>query len=128
MTHPHQNLIDTAWEDRASLSATSTVPIVAAVTDIINALDAGELRVAAPSETGWVTHQWLKKAVLLSFRLQANSLIPGGPNGGHWFDKVNSKFAEWDHAHFAQAGFRAVPGAFVRKGGNIQRLLRCLRC
>lgn len=121
MTHTLQQIIDQAWEERANLTPASTGAIVTAVDDVLAALDAGTLRVSEPGASGWVTHQWIKKAVLLSFRLKANRTIPGAPDGGHWFDKVDSKFADWDQARFAEAGFRAVPGAFVRKGAFVAK-------
>ena len=83
-------------------------------------LDSGKARVAEPKGDGWQVNQWLKKAVLLSFRLNAMAEIPGGPGGAPWWDKVDSKFKGWDAARVSQAaGFRAVPGAIVRKGAFI---------
>ena len=89
-------------------------------------LDAGQARVAEPmgahgESGGWQVNQWLKKAVLLSFRLNDNTLVPGGPGGAHWWDKVPSKFAGWDEARFRDAGFRAVPGSFARAGSYIAK-------
>jgi 2,3,4,5-tetrahydropyridine-2-carboxylate N-succinyltransferase len=84
----------------------------------LQALDSGRLRVAAPTETGWVVHAWLKQAVLLSFRLNDNAAVPGA-GGAPVFDKVAVKFAGWDQARFAQAGFRAVPGAVVRRSAYV---------
>jgi 2,3,4,5-tetrahydropyridine-2-carboxylate N-succinyltransferase len=82
-------------------------------------LDNGTGRVAEPKGDGWQVNQWLKKAVLLSFRLNDNALIPGGPGGSHWWDKVPGKFAAWGEAEFRAAGFRAVPGSIVRHGAHI---------
>jgi 2,3,4,5-tetrahydropyridine-2-carboxylate N-succinyltransferase len=84
----------------------------------LDALDGGRLRVAEPGEAGWVVHDWLKKAVLLSFRLQEMAPMPGA-GGAPVFDKVALKFAGWDRQRFAQAGFRAVPGAVVRYSAHI---------
>ena len=85
-------------------------------------LDDGSLRVAAREGKGdWVVRQWLKKAVLLSFRLNPNRLVAGGVDGGPWWDKVPSKFEGWDAARFEAAGFRAVPPAAVRRGAFIAR-------
>jgi 2,3,4,5-tetrahydropyridine-2,6-dicarboxylate N-succinyltransferase len=114
-----QTTIDQAWEDRASLSPTTTGPVRAAVDEALNLLDRGEARVAEPSSQGWIVNQWLKKAVLLSFRLNDNGLIGDAPGGAHWWDKVPSKFAGWDEARFRKSGFRAVPNCVVRRGAYI---------
>ena len=82
-------------------------------------LDRGEARVAEKTAEGWIVHQWLKKAVLLSFRLNAMTLIAGGPGEAAWWDKVPSKFAGWGAADFERGGFRAVPGAIVRQSAYI---------
>jgi 2,3,4,5-tetrahydropyridine-2-carboxylate N-succinyltransferase len=87
----------------------------------IELLDSGEARVAEPGADGWTVNQWLKKAVLLSFRLNDMNEISGGPGGSHWWDKVPSKFADWESGQFRHAGFRAVPGAIVRRGAFIGR-------
>ena len=84
-------------------------------------LDSGKGRVAEPTADGWQVNQWLKKAVLLSFRLNDNVLIENGPGDGFWWDKVPSKFAGWGEAEFRAAGFRAVPGAFARAGAHIAK-------
>jgi len=119
--------IESAWERRAELYEQTTGADREAVEEAIAYLDSGELRVATRSDGGdWVTHQWLKKAVLLSFRLQGNGMMGGGHSGlntppgvGPWWDKVPSKFGDWTAAEFARAGFRAVPGAVVRRGAHI---------
>ena len=121
--------IEGAWERRAELYEMTTGPDREAVEEAIAYLDSGELRVATKAESGdWVTHQWLKKAVLLSFRLHANSMMGGGhaglntpPGVGPWWDKVPSKFGDWTAAEFTRAGFRAVPGSIVRRGAHIAR-------
>jgi 2,3,4,5-tetrahydropyridine-2-carboxylate N-succinyltransferase len=82
-------------------------------------LDSGQARVAEPGPDGWNVNQWLKKAVLLSFRLNPMESIPGGPGGAPWWDKVPSKFLGWGPDKFAKAGFRAVPGAIVRRGAFV---------
>ncbi|MBL8536212.1 MAG: 2,3,4,5-tetrahydropyridine-2,6-dicarboxylate N-succinyltransferase [Hyphomonadaceae bacterium] len=118
-------LIDAAWERRASLSPATTGADVEAIEEAINLLDRGEARVAERGADGtWITHQWLKKAVLLSFRISANRLIGGedgngDPSPGPWWDKVPSKFLGWNAPQFEAAGFRAVPGAIVRRGAHI---------
>ncbi|MET7247301.1 2,3,4,5-tetrahydropyridine-2,6-dicarboxylate N-succinyltransferase [Methylobacterium sp. EM32] len=112
--------IEAAWEDRATVGADTSGPVREAVEAALALLDSGEARVAEKSgDQDWVVNQWLKKAVLLSFRLNDMALIPGGPGGGGWWDKVPSKFEGWDAARFRAAGFRAVPGAVVRRGAHI---------
>jgi 2,3,4,5-tetrahydropyridine-2-carboxylate N-succinyltransferase len=113
-------IINDAWEARDSVSTATAGAVRSAVDAAIAGLDAGELRVAEPDGAGgWRTNQWLKKAVLLSFRLNPNARISGGPGGSDWWDKVPSKFGGWDDARFAAAGFRSVPGAIVRRGAFI---------
>ncbi len=115
-----QHVIDAAWEDRASLSADTRGEVRDAVDAALSGLDDGSFRVAERSDDGeWVVNQWLKKAVLLSFRLNPNSLITGGPGPGTWWDKVPSKFEGWGDTEFSAAGFRAVPGSIVRRGSYI---------
>ena len=114
--------IDAAWEAREGLNITTRGPVRDAVDAALAALDDGSARVATRGDDGqWTVHQWLKKAVLLSFRLNDNALVPGGPGGSTWFDKVPSKFVGWDDARFRAAGFRAVPGAVVRHGAHIAK-------
>ena len=114
-------LIDAAWDDRATIGLDTKGPVRDAVDTALRMLDAGEARVAEPVDGQWVVHQWLKKAVLLSFRLNDNRLIDGGSAGAPGFDKVPSKFAGWDEAAFRAAGFRAVPGAIVRRGAFVAK-------
>ena len=112
-------LIDRLWEDRDSLNPTTQGEARQAVGRALGMLDAGTARVAEPGAGGWTVNQWLKKAVLLSFRLNPMEPIAGGPGGAHWWDKVPSKFAGWGDKEFAAAGFRAVPGSIVRHGAYI---------
>jgi 2,3,4,5-tetrahydropyridine-2-carboxylate N-succinyltransferase len=112
-------LIDQLWERRDDLSPESGGDSRITVERAIAMLDAGVARVAEPSEGGWRVNQWLKKAVLLSFRLNGMQMVSGGPGGGYWWDKVPSKFAGWSPRQFADAGFRAVPGSVVRRGAYI---------
>ena len=114
-----EGIIDAAWDARDSISTDTTGAVRDAVAAAIEALDCGTARVAEKVDGAWAVHQWLKKAVLLSFRLNAMTPIPGGPGGAPWWDKVDSKFLGWDAARFAAAGFRAVPGSIVRKGAYI---------
>ncbi len=119
----HQRLataIETAWEDRERIGAATGGEVREAVAEALDLLDRGEARVAERGEDGqWVVNQWLKMAVLLSFRLNDMALIEGGPGGGVWWDKVPSKFAGWGENRFRAAGFRAVPGAIVRHSAHI---------
>jgi 2,3,4,5-tetrahydropyridine-2-carboxylate N-succinyltransferase len=121
MTAELEKVIDEAWLRRESLDARSQWDVRGAVDQAIDLLDSGRARVAEKRDGGWHVNQWLKKAVLLSFRLNPMEAIPGGPGGGSWWDKVPSKFLGWDAAQFGQAGFRAVPGAIVRRGAFIGR-------
>lgn len=114
------SVIDAAWEDRASISVATSGAVRDAVNTALDQLDSGEARVAQPDgRGGWTVNQWLKKAVLLSFRLNDNVLIDGGSAGTPAFDKVPSKFTGWDEAAFRTAGFRAVPGSIVRRGAFV---------
>ena len=113
-----ESIIDAAWEGRETLVPDAALRT--AVDAALAGLDAGELRVAEPDGMGgWRVNQWLKKAVLLSFRLTPNTAIAGGPGGSVWWDKVASKFDGWGADRFAEAGFRSVPGAIVRRGAYI---------
>lgn len=113
--------IEEAWENREEVSPAST-DVRKAVDAAIDLLDKGEERVAEPDGSGgWQVNQWLKKAVLLSFRLQENRLLEGGSAGNPAFDKVSSKFAGWGKSRFEEAGFRVVPGAIARRGSFIGR-------
>lgn len=115
-----ETTINAAWEDRASLSPETTGETRDAVETAIAGLDNGALRVAEKSGNGdWIVHQWLKKAVLLGFRLHPNAMMTGGPQDGHFYDKVPSKFEGWTERDFADAAFRVVPPATVRRGSYI---------
>lgn len=112
--------IEAGWETRDTLTTDTQGEVREAVQTALNLLDSGEARVASKEGNGdWVVHEWLKKAVLLSFRLNANRIIPGGVDHGPWWDKVPSKFEGWDAAEYEAAGFRAVPPAAVRRGAFI---------
>ncbi|MEA2824613.1 MAG: 2,3,4,5-tetrahydropyridine-2,6-dicarboxylate N-succinyltransferase [Alphaproteobacteria bacterium] len=116
-----QLLIDRAWETRDTLSSTSTGKPRQAVEAALEALDSGRVRVAEKEGAEWRVHQWLKKAVLLSFRLKDMGMIEGAPAGASWWDKVDSKFKGWGENRFRAAGFRAVPGAIVRHSAYIAK-------
>jgi len=111
--------IERAWDERDSIGADTKGEVRQAVDAALAALDSGEARIAEKVGDEWTVHQWLKKAVLLSFRLNPMELIAGGPGSGHWWDKVPSKFAGWGEKEFAAAAFRAVPGAIVRRGAYV---------
>jgi len=110
--------IEALWERRDTLGATTTGAPRAAVEQALAALDSGEARVAAPGAEGWVVNQWLKQAVLLSFRLNDSVPMPGA-GGAPVFDKVAMKFAGWGPGQFQAAGLRAVPGAVVRRSAYV---------
>ncbi|GGK18442.1 2,3,4,5-tetrahydropyridine-2,6-dicarboxylate N-succinyltransferase [Salinarimonas ramus] len=113
--------IEAAFEDRASISPSTTGDVRAAVEEALAALDEGRARVAEKVGENWVVHEWLKKAVLLSFRLADMAVIEGGPGGAVWWDKVASKFDGWDAGRFRDAGFRAVPNCVVRRGAFVAK-------
>ena len=113
--------IETAWDNRDSLSVSSKGAERDAVETALEQLDSGALRVAEKTDGQWVVHEWLKKAVLLSFRLNDMKIIEDAPGGAVWWDKVDSKFLGWDEARFRAAGLRAVPGAVVRKSAFIAK-------
>ena len=119
MTADLQSVIERAWDARDSVGPASKGEVRHAVDAAIAALDSGEARIAEKTSDGWTVRQWLRKAVLLSFRLNPKEAIAGGPGGAHWWDKVASKFAGWGEQEFADAGFRAVPGAIVRRGAYV---------
>jgi 2,3,4,5-tetrahydropyridine-2,6-dicarboxylate N-succinyltransferase len=118
--------IDKAWDERASVNSGTKGEVRDAVMEALNGLDSGKMRVAEKiagkvGKDSWVVHQWLKKAVLLSFRLNDNMMIAGGPGGSSWWDKVPSKFDGWSSDDFAKAGFRSVPGAIVRHSAFVDK-------
>jgi 2,3,4,5-tetrahydropyridine-2-carboxylate N-succinyltransferase len=122
-----EKAIEESWDAQAEISPTTIGFRRETVEHAIDLLDSGQLRVAEKIDGMWVTRQWLKKAVLLSFRLHANELMGGGhglshgPGMGPWWDKIDSKFGDWTAGQFTEAGFRAVPGAVVRRGSFVGR-------
>ncbi len=114
-----QSVIEQAWADRDELGPDSSGPVRDAMDQALALLDSGALRVAEKIDGSWRVNQWLKQAVLLSFRLNGMELTEGGPGGGSSYDKVPSKFAGWGEKEFKAAGFRAVPGAIVRRSAYI---------
>jgi 2,3,4,5-tetrahydropyridine-2-carboxylate N-succinyltransferase len=120
MTDQLAATIEAAWEARDSLSFATTGEVRDAVGAALAALDTGAYRVAEKGADGWTVNQWLKKAVLLSFRLNDNAVVDGAA-GGPAFDKVPLKWAGWGEDRFREAGFRAVPGAVARAGAFIAK-------
>ena len=120
MNQSLEQTINDAWEARDDISVSTQGPIREAIDLALDNLDRGEMRVASKKNGTWHVDQWLKKAVLLSFRLNDMTPIAGGPGlNGTWFDKVASKFDGWDAQRFATAGFRAVPNCVVRRSAYI---------
>ena len=114
-----QATIEAAFDNRDEVNLQTQGEIRDAVNEALNLMDKGEARVAEKSADGWAVNQWLKKAVLLSFRLNDMTTISGGPGGAHWWDKVPSKFEGWGEEEFRSAGFRAVPNCVVRHSAHI---------
>ena len=114
-----ERVIDDAFEWRTKIGPDTAGPVREAVDAALGGLDAGRFRVAERRDGQWRVRQWLKKAVLLSFRLNPLRVIEGGPGGACWWDKVPSKFASWGEAEFTRAGFRAVPGCVVRHSAYV---------
>jgi 2,3,4,5-tetrahydropyridine-2-carboxylate N-succinyltransferase len=113
--------VEAAWEARDGVNVSTRGPVRTAVEETIALLDSGDLRVAERGADGqWVVNQWMKQAILLSFRLRPNELVRA-PSPGPYFDKVPSKFEGWSEKDFQAAGFRAVPGAVVRRGAHIAK-------
>ena len=117
-----EQAIEAAWENRADLNPATKGAAREAVEAALGLLDSGKARVATKGPDGWTVHQWLKKAVLLSFRLSDNQIVGGGPNAGPLaWDKVPLKTSEWSPEEFRAAGFRQVPGAVVRRGAFVAK-------
>jgi 2,3,4,5-tetrahydropyridine-2-carboxylate N-succinyltransferase len=119
-----QTIIENGWEERDSVTPATQGQLRDAVTETLNRLGSGKLRVAEKIDGQWIVRQWAKEAVLLSFRLNSNTLMTGSsthvtPGLGPWWDKVPSKFQHWNNQQFQNAGFRAVPGSIVRHGAHI---------
>ena len=114
-----QKTIEAAWEARDGVSFETKGPVRDAVETALDLLDRGAVRVAEKKDGTWTVNQWLKKAVLLSFRLNDMETIPGGPAGSFYWDKVQPKFAGWTAADFRKGGFRVLPGAIVRRSAYI---------
>ncbi|MGE0054264.1 MAG: 2,3,4,5-tetrahydropyridine-2,6-dicarboxylate N-succinyltransferase [Hyphomicrobium sp.] len=114
-----QKTIEEAWEVRDTIGLGTKGAVRESVDYALGLLDAGKVRVAEKQDGTWHIHQWLKKAVLLSFRLNDMETISGGPAGSFYWDKVAPKFKGWNDEHFRKSGFRVLPGAYVRKSAYI---------
>ncbi|NDE91502.1 MAG: 2,3,4,5-tetrahydropyridine-2,6-dicarboxylate N-succinyltransferase, partial [Alphaproteobacteria bacterium] len=112
-------LINEAWERRDTITPREDSRHRHAIIHALNDLDKGQRRVAEKIDGTWVTHQWLKKAILLSFRIHESIRMSGGPGGASWYDKIPSKFQHWSEDDFGKAGFRAVPNAVVRHSAYV---------
>lgn len=112
-------IINEAWDNRGSLDFSADKESADAVLKVLDLLDAGQVRIAEKGPQGWQVNQWLKKAVLLGFRLHGNKHITGGADNGGWYDKVDSKFKGWNEKDFETAGFRAVPDCVVRHSAYV---------
>ncbi len=112
--------INKLWLDRNNLNAKSGKKKIKCINDTINLIDSGKVRVAEKKKNDWQVNQWIKKAILLSFKINNEKTIAGGPDKSFWWDKVPSKFKYWQKRDFKKAGFRVVPSAIVRKGTYIQ--------
>ena len=114
-----ETIINEAWESKEAINPTFSGELRDTIEQALNQLDSGKYRVAEKINRKWVVNEWLKKAVLLSFRLNDMYTISGGPGGSPWWDKINSKFSGWDENHFKRAGFRAVPNCIIRHSAYI---------
>lgn len=123
-----ETTINQAWDNRDSLRPEASGAVRDAVEGVLNYLDDGSLRIAERNGNDWVVNQWLKKAVLLSFRLNPMQTIDGGPGSAPWWDKVSSKFSGWNADDFSAAGFRAVPGSLVRRSAHIAKNVVLMPC
>src|SRR6478735_1057723 len=120
MSHEHlKSFIESAFEHASEITPKTKGVVRDAVDEALGLLDKGEVRVAEKVGGSWTVHQWLKKAILLSFRLNDPTRIDGGPGGAAWWDKVPTKFVDWKAKDFREAGFRAVPGSVVRHSAFI---------
>jgi 2,3,4,5-tetrahydropyridine-2-carboxylate N-succinyltransferase len=119
MTDDLRQTIETGWDARNDVNAGTQGALRDAVDTALDGLGDGRFRVAEKRDGAWAVNDWLKKAVLLSFRLNDMVPISGGPGGSSWWDKVPSKFDGWDSDRFRAAGFRSVPGAIVRRGAHV---------
>ena len=114
-------IIEKAFENINGINSNSANNIINAIESTIDDIDNGSIRVAEKINEEWITNQWIKKAILLYFRINNMKLISGSPGNSNWWDKIDSKFKDWDEENFTEAGFRAVPGSIVRKGSFVAK-------
>ncbi len=114
-------IIENAFENINDINSSSSNDIINAIESTINDIDNGSIRVAEKINEEWIINQWIKKAILLYFRINNMKLISGSPGNSNWWDKIDSKFKDWDEENFTEAGFRAVPGSIVRKGSFVAK-------
>ena len=114
-------IIENAFENINDINSSSSSDIISAIESTINDIDNGSIRVAEKINEEWIINQWIKKAILLYFRINNMKLISGSPGNSNWWDKIDSKFKDWDEENFTEAGFRAVPGSIVRKGSFVAK-------
>ena len=121
MNNGNIELIENAFENIENINSNSPSDIIKAIDLTIEDIDTGNLRVAEKINNNWVINQWVKKAILLYFRINDMKLISGSSADSHWWDKIDSKFQGWDEEKFVKSGFRAVPGSIVRKGSFVAK-------
>ena len=114
-------IIENAFENINDINSSSSSDIISAIESTINDIDNGSIRVAEKINEEWIINQWIKKAILLYFRINNMKLISGSPGNSNWWDKIDSKFNDWNEENFIEAGFRAVPGSIVRKGSFVAK-------
>ena len=121
MNNGNIELIENAFENIENINSSSPSDIIKAIDLTIEDIDTGNLRVAEKINNNWIINQWVKKAILLYFRINDMKLISGSSGDSHWWDKIDSKFQGWDEEKFVKSGFRAVPGSIVRKGSFVAK-------
>jgi 2,3,4,5-tetrahydropyridine-2-carboxylate N-succinyltransferase len=121
MSNEKIDIIETAFENIDNINANAPSDVISAIQSTIDDIDIGNVRVAEKINNEWVINQWIKKAILLYFRINEMKLISGSPAESQWWDKIDSKFKDWNEEKFTKAGFRAVPGSIVRKGSFVAK-------
>ena len=121
MSNEKIDIIETAFENIDNINANAPSDVISAIQSTIDDIDIGNVRVAEKINNEWVINQWIKKAILLYFRINEMKLISGSPGESQWWDKIDSKFKDWNEEKFTKAGFRAVPGSIVRKGSFVAK-------
>ena len=121
MSNEKIKILETAFENINNINANAPSDVISAIQSTIDDIDIGNVRVAEKINNEWVINQWIKKAILLYFRINEMKLISGSPGESQWWDKIDSKFKDWNEEKFTKAGFRAVPGSIVRKGSFVAK-------